>query len=86
MQRKGESLYPTNLSKTRLACCASTHFRVCKTSSSGASGGMTVSSISPVSGADRVEEIARMLGGGEAALAHARAMLEKADSKSDSNS
>lgn len=70
----------------QVACCASTHFRVCKTSSSGASGGMTVSSISPVSGADRVEEIARMLGGGEAALAHARAMLEKADSKSDSNS
>jgi DNA repair protein RecN (Recombination protein N) len=42
------------------------------------SGGRTVSSLAAVEGADRVKEIARMLGGkGESALAHAKTLLGK---------
>lgn len=57
----------------QVASAASTHFVVTKS----VTGGRTLSMLSEVSAAGREKEIARMLGnrGGEAALAHARELL-----------
>lgn len=49
------------------------HFAVAKSTA----GGRTLSTIAELEAAAREGEIARMLGGGEAALAHARTLLEK---------
>lgn len=58
----------------QVAVCADTHFRVAK----HVSGGRTLSCIRKLDDAARVKEIARMLGGGESASAHAEDMLKQA--------
>ncbi len=58
----------------QVAVCADTHFRVAK----HVSDGRTLSGIRKLDEAARVEEIARMLGGGKSAAAHARDMLKQA--------
>jgi DNA repair protein RecN (Recombination protein N) len=58
----------------QVAVCADTHFRVAK----HVSGGRTLSGIRKLDDAARVKEIARMLGGGESASAHAEDMLKQA--------
>lgn len=44
--------------------------------SKAVSGGRTRTTITPVAGQERIDEIARMLGGGAAALAHAKDLIE----------
>ncbi|XHS78683.1 DNA repair protein RecN [Burkholderiaceae bacterium UC74_6] len=59
----------------QVAACADQHLLVAKE----AKGGVTLSSVSPISGEQRVAEIARMLGGerlSSTSLAHAQEMLE----------
>ncbi len=59
----------------QVASCADHHLVVAKQSQAGA----TVSSVTPVQGAQRVTEVARMLGGerlSDTTLAHAREMLD----------
>ena len=58
----------------QVAVCADTHFRVAK----HVSDGRTLSGIRKLDEAARVKEIARMLGGGDSASAHARDMLKQA--------
>ncbi|MBR4717856.1 MAG: DNA repair protein RecN, partial [Lentisphaeria bacterium] len=58
----------------QVAVCADTHFRVAK----HVSDGRTLSGIRKLDDAARVKEIARMLGGGESASAHAEDMLKQA--------
>ena len=58
----------------QVAVCADEHFRVAKR----VSGGRTLSGIRKLDEHARVEEIARMLGGGESASAHAADMLKQA--------
>ena len=58
----------------QVAVCADTHFRVAK----HVADGRTLSGIRRLDDAARVKEIARMLGGGEPASAHAEEMLKKA--------
>ena len=58
----------------QVAVCADEHFRVAKR----VSGGRTLSGIRKLDERARVEEIARMLGGGESASAHAADMLKQA--------
>lgn len=58
----------------QVAVCADTHFRVAK----HVSEGRTLSGIRKLDDAARVKEIARMLGGGDSAAAHARDMLKQA--------
>jgi DNA repair protein RecN (Recombination protein N) len=58
----------------QVAVCADTHFRVAK----HVSGGRTLSGILSLDDTARVKEIARMLGGGESASAHAEDMLKQA--------
>ena len=58
----------------QVAVCADTHFRVAK----HVSDGRTLSGIRKLDEAARVREIARMLGGGDSASAHARDMLKQA--------
>jgi DNA repair protein RecN (Recombination protein N) len=58
----------------QVAVCADTHFRVAK----HVSDGRTLSGIRKLDEVARVKEIARMLGGGESASAHARDMLKQA--------
>lgn len=58
----------------QVAVCADTHFRVAKR----VSDGRTLSGIRKLDEASRVKEIARMLGGGESASAHAEDMLKQA--------
>jgi len=58
----------------QIASRALHHLAVSKTVDSG----MPVTSVRPLEGESRIEEIARMLGGGSAAVEHARSMLEKA--------
>ena len=57
----------------QVAVCADTHFRVAK----HVSDGRTLSGIRKLDDAARVKEIARMLGGGESASAHAEDMLKQ---------
>ena len=57
----------------QVAVCADTHFRVAKR----VSDGRTLSGIRKLDEAARVKEIARMLGGGESASAHAEDMLKQ---------
>ena len=57
----------------QVAVCADTHFRVAK----HVSDGRTLSGIRKLDDAARVKEIARMLGGGESASAHAEDMLNQ---------
>ena len=59
----------------QVAVCADTHFRVAK----HVVDGRTLSGIRRLDDAARVKEIARMLGGGEAASAHAEEMLKQAE-------
>lgn len=61
----------------QVAVCADTHFRVAK----HVFGGRTLSGIGKLDEAGRVAEIARMLGGGESASAHAENMLREAGKK-----
>ena len=56
-----------------VAAAADNHFVVTKQLKEG----RTVSSIEPVEGKARVGELARMLGGGDAARKHAEAMLKR---------
>jgi DNA repair protein RecN (Recombination protein N) len=56
----------------QVAAKASKHFMVSKR----VSGGRTVTSVTPLPSTARVKEIARMLGGGKAALAHAKEILD----------
>ena len=58
----------------QVAVCADTHFRVAK----HVVDGRTLSGIRRLDDAARVKEIARMLGGGESASAHAEDMLKQA--------
>ena len=58
----------------QVAVCADTHFRVAK----HVSDGRTLSGIRKLDEVARVKEIARMLGGGDSASAHARDMLKQA--------
>jgi DNA repair protein RecN (Recombination protein N) len=58
----------------QVAVCADTHFRVAK----HVSDGRTLSGIRKLDDAARVKEIARMLGGGDSASAHAKDMLAQA--------
>ncbi len=58
----------------QVAVCADTHFRVSKR----VVDGRTLSGIRRLDDAARVKEIARMLGGGESASAHAENMLKQA--------
>ena len=58
----------------QVAVCADTHFRVAK----HVSDGRTLSGIRRLDEAARVKEVARMLGGGESASAHAEDMLRQA--------
>ena len=58
----------------QVAVCADTHFRVAK----HVSDGRTLSGIRKLDEAARVREIARMLGGGDSASAHAEDMLKQA--------
>ena len=58
----------------QVAVCADTHFRVAK----HVSDGRTLSGIRKLDDAARVKEIARMLGGGDSASAHAEDMLKQA--------
>ena len=58
----------------QVAVCADTHFRVAK----HVVDGRTLSGIRKLDEAARVKEIARMLGGGESASAHAEDMLKQA--------
>jgi len=58
----------------QVAACADHHYVVAKLTRQG----HTASTVAPVHGADRVAEVARMLGGerlGDTRLAHAQAML-----------
>ena len=57
----------------QVAVCADAHFRVAK----HVSGGRTLSGIRRLDERARVDEIARMLGGGESASAHAADMLKQ---------
>ncbi|HOW68422.1 MAG TPA: DNA repair protein RecN [Candidatus Paceibacterota bacterium] len=58
-----------------VAACASAHFVVSKRIQEG----RTVTEVQPLEGSDRIQELARMLGGrSEAALQHARALLAHA--------
>ena len=57
----------------QVAVCADTHFRVAK----HVADGRTLSGIRRLDDADRVKEIARMLGGGDSASAHAEDMLKQ---------
>ena len=57
----------------QVAVCAATHFRVAK----HVADGRTLSGIRKLDDAARVKEIARMLGGGESASAHAEDMLKQ---------
>ncbi|MCE9542984.1 MAG: DNA repair protein RecN [Verrucomicrobia bacterium] len=60
----------------QVAAAASTQFMVMKSVQDGRTG----TTLAPVIGTDRVEEIARMLGGvTDSAKAHARSLLEEAD-------
>ena len=58
----------------QVAVCADTHFRVAK----HVADGRTLSGIRRLDDAARVKEIARMLGGGDSASAHAEDMLKQA--------
>ena len=58
----------------QVAVCADTHFRVAKR----VADGRTLSGIRKLDEAARVKEIARMLGGGDSASAHAEDMLKQA--------
>jgi DNA repair protein RecN (Recombination protein N) len=58
----------------QVAAAASTHFVVTKELKEG----RTISAIERVDGVDRVDELGRMLGGGEAARRHAEALLRHA--------
>ena len=58
----------------QVAVCADTHFRVAK----HVSDGCTLSGIRKLDDASRIKEIARMLGGGDSASAHAEDMLKQA--------
>ena len=58
----------------QVSVCADTHFRVAK----HVVDGRTLSGIRKLGAADRVKEIARMLGGGDSAYAHAEDMLKHA--------
>ena len=57
----------------QVAACAEKHFKVEKTTSDSTAE----TTVSEVSGKERITEIARMLGGGSAAMKHAAAMFEK---------
>jgi DNA repair protein RecN (Recombination protein N) len=60
----------------QVAAAAATQFMVMKSVQDGRTG----TTLAPVIGTDRVEEIARMLGGvTDSAKAHARSLLEEAD-------
>ena len=61
----------------QVAVCADTHFRVAKR----VVDGRTLSGIRKLDDAARVKEIARMLGGGDSASAHAENMLAEAGRK-----
>ncbi len=56
----------------QVAAAASTHFVVTKETKDG----RTVSSIKQLEGKTRIQELARMLGGGEAALKHAKTLVQ----------
>ncbi len=68
--RKRQVLCITHLAP--VAAAGDGHFVVNKMERDG----RTVSSITPITGSDRVQELARMLGGGAAARQHAQALLE----------
>jgi DNA repair protein RecN (Recombination protein N) len=68
--RQRQVLCITHLAQ--VAACGSSHFVVNKVTR----GGRTLSEVTPVDGASRVDELARMLGGGTAARAHAAALLD----------
>lgn len=63
----------------QVAVCADTHFRVAKQ----AEGNTTISSIIQLNAHDRSHEIARMLGGGTAAIKHAEKMLQEAHKRAN---
>ena len=54
-----------------MAAAADTHFLIQK----NVDANQTVTNVYPLSPAAREQEIARIIGGGETALAHARALL-----------
>ncbi len=56
----------------QVASRAGDHFRVSKS----VNGGRTLTTLAGLDSGQRVEEVARMLGGGEAALSHARELLQ----------
>ena len=57
----------------QVAACAEKHFKVEKITSDSTAE----TTVSEVTGKERIGEIARMLGGGSAAMKHAAAVLEK---------
>jgi DNA repair protein RecN (Recombination protein N) len=68
--RRRQVLCITHLAQVAAAC--DTHYVVSKTTR----GGRTISEITEATGADRVAELARMLGGGAAARRHAEELLK----------